>query len=34
MEGAPDFKILKDKWTAVSMDKKRCAATRIIVLTI
>ncbi|XP_077128813.1 methionine aminopeptidase 1D, mitochondrial isoform X1 [Ranitomeya variabilis] len=25
MEGAPDFKILKDKWTAVSMDKKRSA---------
>ncbi|XP_073503047.1 methionine aminopeptidase 1D, mitochondrial isoform X3 [Phyllobates terribilis] len=25
MEGAPGFKILKDKWTAVSMDKKRSA---------
>ncbi|XP_069839024.1 methionine aminopeptidase 1D, mitochondrial isoform X4 [Dendropsophus ebraccatus] len=25
MEGAPDFKILKDKWTAVSMDERRSA---------
>ncbi|XP_018091394.1 methionine aminopeptidase 1D, mitochondrial isoform X4 [Xenopus laevis] len=25
MEGSPDFKILKDKWTAVSVDNKRSA---------
>ncbi|XP_040213686.1 methionine aminopeptidase 1D, mitochondrial isoform X2 [Rana temporaria] len=25
MEGSPDFRILKDKWTAVSLDKKRSA---------
>ncbi|XP_063789534.1 methionine aminopeptidase 1D, mitochondrial isoform X2 [Pseudophryne corroboree] len=25
MEGSPDFRILKDKWTAVSMDNKRSA---------
>lgn len=24
MEGSPEFKILKDKWTAVSVDNKRC----------
>lgn len=24
MEGSPEFKILKDKWTAISVDNKRC----------
>ncbi|NXL93913.1 MAP12 aminopeptidase, partial [Alectura lathami] len=24
-EGSPEFKILKDKWTAISVDNKRSA---------
>lgn len=24
MEGSPEFKILEDKWTAISVDNKRC----------
>lgn len=24
MEGSPEFKILNDKWTAISVDNKRC----------
>lgn len=24
MEGSPKFKILEDKWTAISVDNKRC----------
>ncbi|NWX34992.1 MAP12 aminopeptidase, partial [Notiomystis cincta] len=25
MEGSPEFKILEDKWTAISVDNKRSA---------
>lgn len=24
MEGSPEFEILEDKWTAISVDNKRC----------